>query len=442
MVNRIVPLILLWVPIPFGGLAPGWANSAESSAEGRLAVALGPGPYHVGQGVGLTVRPAGTDASDEPPGAIAPPRVAGADLIALASGTAGRTDYVLVPRRPGTLTIPPFRGRRGTSPVASPPVTIAVGPIPQAGRSAAYLGGVGDLQLTSQVEPAQIRLGQVVEYQLRLGGPAAWGSERAPALPPLPAALTIREATAERTGTNPPVRIFRYLLRAIEPGRAVVPPITVASFDPTSGRFLTRSAPSQVVTIEPPPGFDASRVDFGPNRRPGRGRPGLGLGLAAGTLLAAVGALGIAWWWHRRAIQAWWDRRRANRPPDWRRAALGLAAAAEGLADHRVVAEGIAVRFASGLSRATGRPVAVLTPPEAVATVARLTADPGLADRAGDLAMRLDEIRFDRQMGGHAAGREAVRREVLTLLETLASRTKRPGRGIGRSDGRADGSGE
>ncbi len=203
--------------------------------------------------------------------------------------------YIVVPRRPGTLRIPPFRadldGRRG----AATPLQVEVQPLP-VGRPPTFLGGVGSVAVRASARPERIRLGESLEYTLTLEGPGARGSLQVPTLDPLLSKNPGLEVTAGR-GTsmmNPPARTFRWTLRPDRAGELVLPPVLVSTYNARTRQFDTRSAPGIGVTVADVPRFEISAFDYG--------RAGLELDAAwAGTALAAqlptllgMSGLGIA----------------------------------------------------------------------------------------------------------------------------------------------------
>ena len=393
-------------------------TSEPTPAARGVTVQVAPGPYHVGQGIAVEVTLPAGDRTDQ---AIQPPTIPDARLVALEPIALDRGRFVLVPGRAGSLPIPPFRVTVGDRVLATPRTPITVANVPIVGRSPAFLGGVGGFEVTSAVEPSTVRLGQMLEYQITLTGPAAWGSQRGPSLAALPGALEVRSTSADRTATEPASQTFRYRLRAIEPGRVVVPPVAVAAFDPRSGRYLTRYTPSQAVSIEPPPRFDPARVDYGPSDLPTIGSDvwivGWGSALGLGTLIGMV-------CWQRRAIVAWVKRRWAGRRVAWKREAMRLAATLRRPTDGRLLADEIAGRFTRVLTRATGQPLAVLTPLDAEAIVWGLTANEELADQVRRFVGRLDQVRFGFETHATAGDRGELVAEAVAIYQAIGRRAK------------------
>src|SRR4051794_31723641 len=83
-------------------LAPDGPASLRVSAR-----VVTPAPYYVGQGVEARVEVDG-------PAEVIPPRTPGTEAEVRPIGTDGTASrFVVIPRRPGSLVIPPFRARAG-----------------------------------------------------------------------------------------------------------------------------------------------------------------------------------------------------------------------------------------------------------------------------------------------------------------------------------------
>ncbi len=384
------------------GTQPEPGNSA-------VTVQLDPGPYCVGQGVHVAVK--------VPEGTLKPPAVVGGDLLPIPTLRPGEARFVLVPRRAGMLEIGSFRVLVGERLVGSKPTRIEVATIPAGGRTAAFLGGVGDFQVASQVKPASIKVGQSVEYRITITGPAAWGSFQNVPLAGLPTGLQVRQAAAELVPGEVPERSNRYHLRAIEPGRLVLPPVSVAAFDPRSGRFLTRSTSSQVVIVVAPPAFDPATVDLGPVKGRSRSsrRRWAEITLGSLSLLLGVGLV-----WKQRVIRRWFQDWQRGRPVNWNRQALMLSRwASTQTRDPETVGAEIVARLACAIAHASGQTLAVLTPSDAEVVVVALTGSSQVANRTKDLVAWCDRLRFDQNANATVGDLEEVVAEAVAILQTI-----------------------
>ncbi len=374
-------------------------DPTEAAPPPAITVRVAPGPYLVGQGITLevTVDRAG---AGEIVGSVEPPRIAQVDLFPVAPADSGSKPeilarFTLVPRRPGGLTIPPFRVRVGERLVASRPTSIAVANVPVGGRPPSFLGGVGAFRVAARVEPSTVRVGQPVEVEITMIGTAAAGSNLVPDLSgwsTLGPSFQIRDSSSQVDRSDPTTRTFRYRVRPTKPGRAVLPPVPLAAYDPLSRGYVTRYTPSLPLTIESPPRFDPARVDFGPNVSTGEGPNPIsrrvGVGLAA---LVACGGGYVLWPVIRRRI----DRYRLGLAFNWLYEANRLPKEILAGADRLKVAEAVADRFARAIAQASKTRVAVLTPIEAEAAVMAITDDFELSKAAERMVTKLDQIRFD-----------------------------------------------
>ena len=305
--------------------------------------------------------------------------------------------YLIVPERPGPFILPRFQARSGDRSGASKPIPLTIANVPIEGRTPAFLGGVGSFQVRAEAEPSTLRSGQTLEYRIKLTGPAAWGSVRAPDLSEwssLTSGFRVESLPDVLEGVDPPIRTFRYALRPSRAGQVVLPPVAVAAFDPRTGRYATRVTSGLTIRVEEPPRFDPARLDYGSNglgageRRLGFLFVGLGLGIAT---LATVG------------LYLFSKRAREAGHADPRRLALVLS---RGLGDNRdesEAARAITEALTTFLEQVDGRSPGVLTPPEARDGVERVTDDRDLARSARELISRCDQARFGKR-GGDARG--------------------------------------
>ena len=100
---------------------------------------------------------------------------------------------------------------------------------------------------------------------MKVSGPAAWGTTERPELTRydrLPLGLRIRPGPIE-TSDEPPERTFIYHLRPSRAGEAVLPPISIASFDPALSRYMTQVTPGVPVRVVAVSAFDPATIDDG-----------------------------------------------------------------------------------------------------------------------------------------------------------------------------------
>jgi hypothetical protein len=376
--------------------------AAGGSIEGSARVADAP-PYYVGQAIEVRVGAAG---GVEPPRVTAPrptqgtlTYLTGRSTLAGASSIGDVTDeryshlfrYRLVPARAGVLEVPPFGLRLGERRGRTGPLRLKVLPLPAAGRTASFLGGVGAVAVRAEAEPGSVRAGQTLEFRLILEGPGARGATGRPTLR-LPGSVRV-EDLPDDAQADPPRRAIRYRLRPTQAGELVVPPVLVAAFDPAAGRYVTRASagvPVRVVDVprfEPgPAGLDASKGEDFHSSHIWMG------GIAAlAAVLLGLGAAALA-------------RRRRRRAVSLRALAAGAAGRIGAMAgsDRSLLASLIMDEMAGCLAASAGRPAGAITPGEALGL---------LGDDAAALVEACDRARFSaagvgevEDLAGRAAG--------------------------------------
>jgi BatD DUF11 like domain len=263
-------------------------SAANSRADGdplRVQAEVGRGPYFTGQGIQFRISVVGKRQRPE----IDLPSIPNVsawlidtDVKPISRSGIGSivaeenlflTRYRLVPGHAGRMQIPSVSVRVDARSGRSQPLPLEILPVPAAGRPAAFLGGVGRFTLQARVAASSVRVGQEVEFRITVSGPGAWGMTSPPELARfdrVPLGLRIRSRPTE-TKDEPPERTFIYRLRPSRPGDAVLPPISIASFDPAVARFMTEVTPSVPIRVVAVSAFDPSTIDDG-TKSPRAGR--------------------------------------------------------------------------------------------------------------------------------------------------------------------------
>ena len=398
-------------------LALGWlwlggaavAAQATRSEALRVQVDAAPGPHHVGEGFELVVRVAGEGRRPE----VDLPKIAGADVwlirnnewkpisVSGIGSVVGQSNlflsrYRVVPRRAGTLEIPSVRARLDDQTGRSRPTRVTVQPVPLEGRTAEFLGGVGRFTLQAEASPRSVRVGQELDYRITITGPAAWGMTARPDLKRfdrLDIGPRIEPRPVESIN-EPPSRTFVFTLRPTRPGEAVLPPVAIASFDPSSRHYVTRVTPGVPIRVVAVPAFDAATIpDLGSSGdreadRMAAIRQWAILGAAA---LLAGSAAAIAWVRRKARLAG-----RLGGPVAARRFA---ARTARSLAhDAAGTPQELALRVTTALIRylrlGDGRPPGAMTPDEAREGVARCTGSDELGAQAAHIAASCDGLLY------------------------------------------------
>ncbi|MDG3005085.1 hypothetical protein [Paludisphaera mucosa] len=344
----------------------------------------------------------------------------------VASDNVFSTRLRLVATAPGRLDVPPVAARLDERSGRSAPLRLTAENPPVAGRPPGFLGGVGDFDAWAEVEPAQARVGQEVTYRIRIEGPGAWGMTTRPGLDRL-RALAVEPRVEDRpdeTTDEPPERAFVYRVRPMKPGEVVLPPVSIAAFDPRIGRYITRATNGVPLKVVAVPAFDAGGLDYHP---PSPGISPWRLAAVVGLIVGVLAVLGLVAF--RRRV-AKWLRRRLVGGRGARRYA-GEAARrfhkSDGSGDDPAQAAIDALIEYARLG--VGRPPGALTPEEAGAAVAGASGSDELGRRAAGLAARCDRVLFAAR--GPDGGRDEsdrLRRDAQELFEAL-------GRGGGRGRG-------
>ena len=80
-------------------------------------------------------------------------------------GEPNQTRFRVVPERAGTLAIPAvqaqIKGRSGRS----QPVSVSIQTAPLIGRTAEFLGGIGQFELRAEALPKVVRIGQELDFR-------------------------------------------------------------------------------------------------------------------------------------------------------------------------------------------------------------------------------------------------------------------------------------
>ncbi|CAN5707779.1 hypothetical protein BH23PLA1_BH23PLA1_33010 [soil metagenome] len=359
-----------------------------------------PGPFFVGQGINVRVV---VIAAEERPEVIPPDvrdaelTLIGTDLEPILSEGIGSVvnetnayffHYRLVPRKAGLLILPAFRASLGDRSGASGPLRIEVRSPMRVGRPLEFLGGVGPLEVAASARPDVVRIGQELVYELLLSGPGAFGSTRRPELRDLdrlPIELEVTPLPVEVVD-HPPSRTFRYRLRPLSPGVVTLPPFSISTFDPGTGRYFTSWTSGVPVRVVDVPRFEHDALSYAPpplmtaDQTSRRVFLEIGLGMLLLALMVAT-----RYW----VAHDWRDPRRFAG-----RVARRLANKVQGKAIDPREAQRIADDLARYLRRANGRPEGALTPIEARRGIEQVTADLDLAERAGRLLAHCDRIRY------------------------------------------------
>ena len=132
---------------------------------------------------------------------------------------------------------------------------IDVQPLPPA--PSGFGGAVGQLALTAELQPRQIRLGEAATLTVRLSGAGNLQGIREPRIAPPPGVSVLapqQEGHAEVSGTTVRgSRTWRYVVIADRAGRYTLETPGIPYFDPASQRYQVADAPDPTLTALPRP---------------------------------------------------------------------------------------------------------------------------------------------------------------------------------------------
>jgi len=413
----------------------------------RVETELGAGPYLVGQAFELRIRLVASGHRPEinlPPIPRASAWIVGTKLRPIIRSSIGSIvgeenailiQIRLVAQRPGLLQIPSIPIRIDDRSGRSRSIQVEIRPVPAAGRPSGFLGGVGPFSVEAEASPKVVRVGQEIDFRVKVSGPAAWGMLERPELvryDRLPVGLRIRPGPIE-TNDEPPVRTFVYRLRPSRAGEVVLPPISIASYDPSISRYMTQATPGVPVRVVAVRAFDPATIIVGEStNRTGRSVVAgwIAWSLSAAALAVAYVALLLVRMRLQKRRQsgkaaarryaARSARKLAGEPGPWasigmRRASVAPTDALEG-PDH-AAARDIAALLIRYLEIGALRPPGALTPQEAFEGVRQLSQSEELAAKAGRLTADCDLLLYGSRPAKSLS--RSIREEARALFRAL-----------------------
>ncbi len=373
-----------------------------------------PPPFFVGQAIGVEVRcPFPGDRPE-----LVVPKVVSAELVKIADLDNG-WDLRLIASKAGPLRVPPFSVRFGSDSrvVRSSSLSATIRDLPAAGRTRAFLGGVGTLEsIRAEALPNSIRLGQTFEYRLTLAGPAARGSTAKPdyaAWDRTNPGLRVVDLPDE-FDTSADQRTHRFRVRPTRAGETALPPLAVAFFDPKVQSYQTRLGPRVTINVLAPPAFGPDSIVEAPERPTNDPWVGNAVITVVATVLAAV-LLIVS----KRLL----DVRRGDPARLLKRRARAL----QSREAVQTLAQQIQGDLVDYLRLAVGRPSGVLTPGEGADAIASLHGDTTLVEQTRDLIAACDRARYGPAVGGPT--REGLQRQAMETYQGLgrvAPKSARP----------------
>jgi hypothetical protein len=342
----------------------------------------------------------------------------------------------VVARRPGPLLIPSIPVQLDERSGRSKSVQLTVLPVPEVGRPAGFLGGIGRFSLEALASPKVVRVGQEFDLRVKVSGPAAWGTTERPELTrydQLVLGLRIRPGPV-LTSNEPPERTFIYHLRPSRAGDATLPPLSIASYDPAVSRYMTQVTPGVPVRVAAVSALGPAAIAFGEST--------VDAGLSAAWRRAAWVLSAVALAAASASLVLVRKRLRSQKPTGLaaaRRFAARLArglrspdlafwsslgdstvsvASGDGLEgpDH-VAARGVCALLVRYLELGAERPPGALTPEEARQSVRHVSQSDDLAAKAGRLTAFCDQVLYGDVQSGSLT--REILEEARALFEAL-----------------------
>ncbi len=369
----------------------------------RVSVEVDPGPRYVGESFELKFAViAGSEQPSIKLPTLAHGRIAVVETFSKALQASGIGRMVVLEKRhlfqcrvvadaSGTLEIPPIEAQAKGKIGRSRPARIEIKAVPSDGRPAAFLGGVGRFSLEAEVEPEIVRVGEWVVYKIRAAGPGAIGMTERPSLSrfkQLAIPLEIR-AGRDQSSFEPPSRTFVYEIRPLSAGEIVLPPVSVAAFDPAVKRYMTQASHGQALRAVAVPALDASTIAPVESDESSERNAWIAVLATAMVLLSAAAFPIVRSMRRRKALGSRTARRYALRVARLLRAA-GKRDTVGAHQPARVFWDFLGGYLAAG----QGRPAGALAPDEVRQGVMEVAGSPELAEHAARLAEACDQWLF------------------------------------------------
>ena len=156
-----------------------------------------------------------------------------------------------------------------------PPPDLIVKALPEDGRPANFVGAVGRFEIESSAKPLDVAVGDPIDLSIVIKDRTIGGADLASvSAPPIAAQPDI--AADFRVGSDPLagdvqgwLKTFTQVIRPLREGVTAIPPIVLAYFDPTDGRYHEVSSQAIPIKVRRGVALDPSRIvdargDVGP----------------------------------------------------------------------------------------------------------------------------------------------------------------------------------
>jgi hypothetical protein len=403
--------------------------AAQDAAPLAVRAQVARGPYYVGESIELDVGVVGRDQRPK----VQVPAVKNADVwtvntsfkpISTTSiGTSISVENLfvtrlrIIPRRAGLLEIPPIEARLDNRSGRSRQTRLSIQYPPPEGRPAEFLGGIGEFTALAEASPASVRVGAELMYRINVSGPAAWGMTTRPDLSRF-GRISVSpriDALPDQTVNEPPSRTFMYRIRPTRAGDVVLPPVSIAAFDPELARYITKTTQGIPIKVVAVTAFNPRTLEYNATDADQARRAATAWASAGALALAFLAVLPLAVLIRRRRLARGRSGPEAARRfarQTWRKLGKPLVDVSMHFMGENPRESGLehlgrtsphlfqppARRITEALIEyarvGVGRPPGALTPDEARDVVAGLTRSEALGDRAAELVDRCDLALF------------------------------------------------
>jgi hypothetical protein len=150
---------------------------------------------------------------------------------------------------------------------SSKEMPIEVMPLPTEGKPASFSGAVGHFNVTGSLSSTTVKANQPVSLKIRFSGA---GNAKAIDLPPinLPKTLELYDTKSDtkfqKNGEG--YKEFELLIIPRAEGDVTIPPISVSSFDPKTGKYVSSETPSFSLKVLPGDASNPNNVAPGPQQ--------------------------------------------------------------------------------------------------------------------------------------------------------------------------------
>lgn len=143
--------------------------------------------------------------------------------------------------------------------LTSDPITIKVATLPKENRPAGFENVVGNYQIQSTLDTDQTKTNESVTFKVTISGEGNIGFIPTPKLS-FPSDLEVYEPQVDENhspigGVVTGSKSFTWLLMPRRPGKQTIPAVPFSFYDPKSQQYVTRTAPSHILNVQPANGW-------------------------------------------------------------------------------------------------------------------------------------------------------------------------------------------